>query len=119
MEIKENMDWNKFEEGIKIIARQIKKSKTKIDGIYGVPRGGLIPAVRLSHLLKIPLTMFITPCTLIVDDVADSGNTIANWKYNKIATLYYKPHCSIEPDFYAFETKNWIVFPWEVSKRRK
>ena len=37
------------------LARQIRASKEQFDFIYGIPRGGLIPAVYLSHILDIPL----------------------------------------------------------------
>ena len=40
-------------------------------------QGGLIPAVMLSHRLKIPLVKGdIGPDTLIVDDICDSGETL-------------------------------------------
>ena len=63
---------------------------------------------------------------LIVDDVIDSGNTIvAVLKYMeknnvngniKTSAIYYKPKYScILPDYYLYDTDEWIVFPHELE----
>ena len=63
---------------------------------------------------------------LIVDDVIDSGNTIVTvLKYMvnnnitgniKTASIYYKPKLScILPDYYLYDTDDWIVFPHELE----
>ena len=66
---------------------------------------------------------------LIVDDVFDSGLSIdaiieelrvktrKNMPQVKVATLYYKPKFSKVnhvPDFYMYETEQWLVFPHEM-----
>ena len=60
---------------------------------------------------------------LLFDDVADSGGSLSFVKQHLIkkgvksvttATLLYKPWSSFKPDYYAAETKAWIVFPYEV-----
>lgn len=60
---------------------------------------------------------------LIVDDVADRGNTLMVAKKHveevgareiRLATLHYKPWSKLEPDYYAREFRSWIVYPWEV-----
>ena len=85
--------------------------------IYGVTRGGLIPAVMLSHALGIPMTKFPTPDdTLIVDDIVDTGKTVKAWSLNAFAALLYKPNTSSEiPTYFGhdFQEDVWIVFPWE------
>ena len=62
---------------------------------------------------------------LVVDDVADTGktlNTVTNFLSlygpRKIltATLYVKPWSIIRPDYYAFETDAWIIFPWDRAE---
>ncbi len=59
---------------------------------------------------------------LIFDDVVDSGETIAKAKeYMTIlgakeistATLCFKPRSKFVPEFYAFSSKSWIIFPHE------
>ena len=59
---------------------------------------------------------------LVVDDVADTGmslkvaldHVLEKRAGNvKTATVYYKPHSTFKPDFFADTTSNWIIFPWE------
>jgi len=109
----EYISWYKFELGMKKIAEDIKISGKEYTGIYGIPRGGLIPAVRLSHLLGIPLTTILDEDTLVVDDVADTGATLLGYETYDKATLYWKPDSEIKPEYYAFTTREWVVMPWE------
>ncbi len=60
---------------------------------------------------------------LLFDDVADTGKSlqfVANYLREKgvatltTATLFYKPHSVIKPDFYGAETTDWIIFPYEM-----
>nr|MDO8099815.1 phosphoribosyltransferase [Candidatus Njordarchaeota archaeon] len=60
---------------------------------------------------------------LVIDDVADRGDSLILAKKHvqemgaseaKLATLHYKPWSKIKPDYYAFEYKSWIVYPWEI-----
>ena len=57
-------------------------SSGKIRSVAGVPRGGLILAVLLSHQLGIPLVYVeeATPSTLLVDDLADTGETLLEYR---------------------------------------
>lgn len=114
----ERMNWDKFEKGVKSLVKQISNSGYYFNGIYGVARGGLPLAVRLSHLLNLPLinhSHTITRKTLITDDLVDSGKTLEGFKGFKICTLYYKPQSIVKPDFYAFTTTRWVCFPWEMK----
>ena len=67
---------------------------------------------------------------LIVDDVHDTGNSIAqiidditlackkNTPDIKVATPYYKPNknqTGRKPDYYIHETDQWLVFPHELE----
>lgn len=107
--------------GCKTIAEQVKlKYNDQFDNIYGVPRGGLVIAVYLSHLLDLPVVDSIRDGrTLIVDDIADTGKTLVEldkFKYSKIATLYYHEQSMIYPDIWVYlKTDKWIQFPWEVK----
>ena len=75
--------------------------------IYGLPRGGLIPAVMLSHQLGIPMAKGdIGPDTLIVDDICDSGETldklVKNTKHYILFLLILKQQfCIINPILHA------------------
>jgi hypoxanthine phosphoribosyltransferase len=62
---------------------------------------------------------------LIVDEVADTGKSLKLVKEHiieqgaeqvRVATVYYKPWSIVKPDYYERETRDWIVFPWEVKE---
>ena len=64
---------------------------------------------------------------LIFDDVADSGESLKfalrylheRGVLNVVSTtLFYKPKSVIKPDYYAFETQDWVIFPYEVRESR-
>ncbi len=111
--------WDYIETAVDNIASQIESSGLDIKYIFGMPRGGLIPAVMLSHRLDIPLFktgMTLSSKVLIVDDICDSGITLH--KYNvPTATIHYKQSASIEPNFYYSLAKNdsWYYYPWELK----
>jgi len=59
---------------------------------------------------------------LLVDDVADTGKSLRLVRSHlrergasevRVATIYYKPWSILVPDWYARETRAWIIFPWE------
>ena len=108
--------WDGYEAGIKSLVKQIKERKMTFDGIYGVPRGGLPIAVSISHQLKLPLLLFPTKNSLVVDDISDTGETLYFTKYKFLATLFTtdwtitKPHCWV---YKKLNRNDWIVFPWE------
>jgi len=110
--------WDYIETAIDSIASQVKSSELNIQYIFGMPRGGLIPAVMLSHRLDIPLLrigMVLNSKVLIVDDICDSGLTLH--KYNlPTATIHTKETASKQPMFYyEVVDKDWIVYPWELK----
>lgn len=111
--------WRQFEKDVLIIAGKIIKTGKKFDGIYGPPRGGLPLAVKLSHLLNLPfLKKPMGKKTLIVDDIADKGDTLLPFHKGGyfIATIFYKRHCKFVPNIWIREKKERIVdFPWEKS----
>ena len=113
---RQHYSWRQFDSDIKKIAGLIKKSKKKFDGVWGPPRGGLVPAIVLSHALGIPLLLQPTKDTLIVDDVADTGKTLASYQRNFIVTIFYHRQSFVVPNIWLCEKKDiWIVFPWEVG----
>jgi len=93
----------------------------KYKAVYGYPRGGLIPAVHISHFLGIPLVTkipknFDIPELLIVDDIVDSGRTLDCYsKYYDIASLFWRKSVAcFEPTYWIRDAKNkWIDFPYE------
>lgn len=117
--------WQQFNADCRKIAAWAKKKKFK--NVYGIPRGGLPVAVKLSHLLDLPLTLDtkdITPKTLIAEDTVDTGRTVERLFRScgdniKIASLYVGPKTKIKPDFSARKKKKWVVFPWETASTSK
>lgn len=147
----EYMSWHDVEKATEALAVTVRDDYDP-DLLVGIARGGLVPAVRLSHLLN-DLEMSVIDVkyyqnvdkkmekpkilgtdieelegkVLVVDDVADTGNTLqAVMEYLKghgegkpeklkILTIAYKPQSKIKPDYYVHETEKWIVFPWEEA----
>jgi len=96
-----DIDYNEFKKLVSGIVRDISLSGWRPDYIVGVTRGGLLPAVMISHYLNIPCNTlkvslrdgndnecesnlwmaedaFAGKNILIVDDINDQGSTI-NW----------------------------------------
>ena len=86
--------------------------------IYGVPRGGLVPAVHLSHRLDIPLVS--SPDrpgdTLVVDDILDTGST---YRWLSGAAAYYAvllARKALPRVIYGrIYDGPWVEFPWEAG----
>lgn len=114
--------WTDIEQMVKVLAKSIEDSPVIIDSIYGIPRGGLIPATLLSHRMNIPMVEFPTQNTLIVDDIVDSGLTLSRYLFNPFACLVYKSTTStMIPTFFAvnYLGSEWINFPWEEKNSKK
>ena len=114
------LTWKDIEDAIESIAYRIKTSNIEINSISGLPRGGLIPAVMLSHKLNIPLHSLGTVVgnILVVDDICDSGETLHKFKHESnvyTATIHHKQTASVEPTFWYSLVRGdaWIVYPWE------
>ena len=123
---KHYLSWMGLEFAIDDLVNDYKESDYKCDYIYGPPRGGLPIAVILSHRLNIPILSSIdefwekysNPRTniLLVDDIADTGETLKPLVGPNIITytIYYHDQSIITPDAWVFKKKDeWVVFPWE------
>ncbi len=110
------VSWWDMSDLIKDLAEKIPFEVPLADSIYGIPRGGLIPAVWLSHSTGLPLVETIGRNTLVVDDMSDSGVTLSKMPGQFTAVLYHKPHTScFTPNVWSklHEGDEWLVFPWE------
>ena len=113
-----SVSWWDINDLVRDLAGKIPFEVPLADSIYGIPRGGLIPAVMLSHLTGLPLVQTIGENTLVVDDMTDSGVTMSKMPGQWTATLFHKPHTStFTPNVYSKLHKGdeWLVFPWEKS----
>jgi hypoxanthine phosphoribosyltransferase len=143
--------WNQIYEMLLSQAQKILAQNYRPDIVIGIARGGLIPALILADLLetsefatiqiefyvdinqtnseptlKQPLTAIVAhKKVLVVDDIADSGESLKLAKTHlqdqgaskiKTATLYQKPQSTTTPDFYEKQTTNWVVFPWDTKE---
>lgn len=115
------LDWIDIEFAVSRLAENIKLSGREFDAISGLPRGGLIPAVMLSHKLNLPYTDFSGDSDdfdkiLLVDDICDSGHTLKmHHPFFTLVSLHYKAKAVIEPDFWykLVDDEEWVVYPWE------
>lgn len=108
------LSWDDINVLVEDLCNTIATSGAEIKSIAGIKRGGLIPAVMISHKLNIPYVDRINKDTLVVDDICDTGETLKKSIAMYTATLHYKPTAGFTPDFYAKEVgSDWIVYPWE------
>ena len=113
--------WAEFDEAVDSLARRIHKEA--YDQIYGVPRGGLVLAVALSHRLDIPLALSVPielkkrQRTLIVDEISDTGQTLRYLcgKDAICAVIHLKELATWVPCTWVqmVEKNVWIEYPWE------
>tara|TARA_R110000823_G_scaffold86138_1_gene192814 strand:+ start:218 stop:640 length:423 start_codon:yes stop_codon:yes gene_type:complete len=122
---KVSYSWKWVNEQIDAIGEKLE-AIGKPEFVTGVPRGGLIPAVLISHKFRIPFIGLEAAKTLpgelkkgilVVDDISDSGNTLEQIRRHNFlsATLAVRYSSTFTPTFYGELIKDdrWIVFPWE------
>lgn len=119
--MKDKVSWELIEYYIEKV-KEFYQDK-EVSGVYGIPRGGLIFGVLLSHKMNIPLLLAPIENCIIIDDICDSGETLLHYaknssgdKVNKyhITTMYYKENDLVKPEFYLKnKLENWVVYPWE------
>jgi len=118
--------WEWLDKTVMELGETILSSNTNIEYITGVPRGGLIPAVMLSHYMNkkfkpynevLEMTNGQRKKVLVVDDISDTGETLykAETFGFQTATLTVRYSTIFIPDFYGdkIEDDRWLVFPWE------
>lgn len=87
----------------------------EITGVYGIPRGGAVPAVLVAERLGLPVVDEPSPSTLIIDDLVDSGETLRAAQSDYKDALYRKPHSASDVASQATLIEGWVVFPWETN----
>jgi hypoxanthine phosphoribosyltransferase len=63
------LNWEDLENLCQNLAEQIPHETPMVDSVHGISRGGLIPAVMVSHLTGLPYVDVIGPNTLVIDDI--------------------------------------------------
>ena len=148
---KEILTWEGFGAASRELSQTIADSGFRPEIIIAIARGGLLPAGALAYGLGIKLSdainvefytdvhetlpdpVLLAPMLdpdsidgrrlLVVDDVADSGRTLAlvlellrgQGAEVRSAVIYSKPRSIIEPDYHWKQTDEWIVFPWSAE----
>jgi len=127
MEDKRYLSWEEYNTLAIKLANRIKilqKAKgIKIQQIWGIPRGGEVLGIILSHQLGIsykPLLQTyedtgIPESVLLCDDLVDTGETMRKYSPTLSAVLFRKPWSKFGPTFFIEETDKWIVFPYEAE----
>jgi len=116
MKHKVYLTWEQVDTLVTILKHKVLDKLPEIDSVTGIARGGLIPAVMLSHKLGVPYTQAVGPNTLVVDDICDSGVTLKDAPGVYTATLHYKSSAISKPNVYAsllLNENQWLVYPWE------
>ena len=111
-----HLSWDDIQQLTDLLSKKIMLECPQIESVTGLARGGLIPAVIISHKLNLPYVNNVFTNTLVIDDIADSGVTLTNTPGIYTAVLHYKPHTSVfKPDLYSVEYKgdDFLFYPWE------
>jgi len=126
------LSWDDIESITDVLAEKILALDKKPFSLYGCPRGGLIPAVMLSHktgiayqhlnAAQLSKTADLSHI-MVIDDICDSGKTVAELRenYNKIrvATLHTKLESPYQPNIYGKVVGDeWLVYPWEKQNSK-
>lgn len=148
---REVLTWADFGVAARELAAQVVASGYSVDIVIAVARGGLLPAGALAYALgskvtgtlnvefytdvaeTLPAPVVLAPLLdtdalsgknlLVVDDVADSGRTLAlvmelvsaHALVARSAVIYTKPQTVIQPDYSWRRTDAWISFPWSAE----
>jgi len=113
-----HLSWQDFDRAVEQMARTCGGRSSS--GIFGIPRGGLVLAVALSHRLELPLLHEPQPGCLVVDDVFETGRTLAPYRDLEGSTLLVWISKAQPLWWQAVEvdpSPEWIVFPWENAER--
>lgn len=147
---RESFSYEEFGEASRVLAQQIADSGYQTDIVVAIARGGMLLAGSLSYALgvkscgalnvefytgigtRLPEPVILPPLldapslsgkrVLLVDDVSDSGRTLAmviqlleaSGAEVRTVVLYTKPGTVQEADYTWRRTEKWINFPWSV-----
>ncbi|MET0813052.1 MAG: phosphoribosyltransferase [Microbacterium sp.] len=148
---RETLTWDGFGAASRDLARTIVADGFVPEVVVAIARGGLLPAGSIAYGLgakncgainvefytgigtvldapevlppELDMTYLDGRRVLLVDDVADSGRTLAlavellrsRGADVRSVTIYTKPTTIIEPDYSWKATELWIDFPWSAQ----
>ena len=123
----QHVDWNDIESLVGRLSKNILKLSRHFSSITTVSRGGLIPSRLLADSLGIKKIFvdqkIISPNSLFVDDIFDSGKTFYDALPNVddsskfvFATLFARRGMKYPDQLVYAETTfddSYVVFPWD------
>ncbi|ABS02733.1 hypothetical protein FHR75_000865 [Kineococcus radiotolerans] len=148
---REVLTWSLFGEAVRDLASAIAAAGHRPEVVLGIARGGLPLAAGLAYALdvketatinvefytgvdtRLPEPVVLPPSVdltelagrdvLVVDDVADTGRTLAVvlrmcrevGVRARSVVVYRKPGTRLAPDHAWRETDRWIEFPWSAQ----
>lgn len=123
--LKRELTWEWVESQIERMSTWINHQEP-IQYVTGLPRGGLIPAILISHKYGIKyidlekaktLPAKTRRRTLLVDDISDTGISLRELHDYEFLTaaLAFRTTSKYVPDHYCevISDARWLVFPWE------
>ena len=127
--MKEFISWDLVDECVLDIAEHLIRTEIKFRGVYGIPRGGTLLAVMLSHKLNIPFyPLYFSTARLegddfvVIDDIVDTGKTLQEYKIKDeneqgyYVTIHEHKDSIVKPDYSViYKEDKWIVYPWETE----
>ncbi|MGC4153669.1 MAG: phosphoribosyltransferase [Propionicimonas sp.] len=149
---REVLTWEGFGIAIRELAGQVVDDGFRPDLILSITRGGLVPTGAISYAMgiknlhiinvefytgvgeRLPMPVVLPPVppgvllsgqtVLIVDDVADTGETLRTVQEfcaehvaeARTAVLYEKPQSAVKCDYVWKRTSEWISFPWSAEE---
>jgi hypothetical protein len=149
---REVMTWSDLGDGARALAEIAAADGFVPDMILGIARGGLLVAGAVGYALgvkntftmnvefytgvdeRLDVPMILPPVpnlvdfaeqrVLIVDDVADTGETMRlvqefcaeRVAETRSAVLYEKPRSVVKCDYVWRRTEKWITFPWSAQE---
>ena len=150
-ESREVLDWSGYGVGARALAKLVADDGYRPDIILAIARGGLFVAGSLGYALSVknlyvmnveyytgvderldvpvmlpPYVDVVDLCdtkVLIVDDVADTGHTLALVRNHcvtevaevRTAVLYEKSRSVVDCEYVWKYTDKWINFPWSTE----
>ncbi len=121
------VEWLDYINMCRSLSFKISEAKLSVSHITGPPRGGVIPAVILSHALDLryiewkDFMHYISKNSssikevLIVDDITCTGDTLSYYPAHIKAVLYKRSTSIVRPQIFLKEVEQgiWIKFPYE------
>lgn len=116
--------WLDFHNCAREIIEKIRAANVTITGVFAIPRGGLCLASVIANAFAVPITVGYFPesstptSVLAVDDSTCTGGSLVPFARHGMpcAVLVKHPQApAISPFFYAIESDELYLFPWECE----